>query len=444
MNRKHYLRYGTAADQKYMKEYRHTYDGIALNGTMLAHIPKAISAFLHKDLIGKALIIDPMTHAFQHDLDKIKNQYGDIKSSIDKLIEIYGDPVRTAIKTKFRPIRPTDFTEQNIDDFIIKVLNFQMNHLKINLDDKFQDYIEFYDLYREPSILIAPYFYLTPSNMDKWLDLNCRLLERSLRLKTKFNKPIFAQLVINRDLLKDSKKRSDLINCLSEAEGMFYWIDGLDEVDATIEELSAIKSLVVEYKKLNPNKKIISLYGGYFTELLLEFGLSGIVHGLEYGENREVVPVGGGIPQSKYYLPSIKKRVPAPTMLNILRFYNITNPEKFFSEICDCKVCKKTIKKAPIDEDFNEFIKVNPEPKIIRYKKSGNIREIFFPDKESKEKCLFHYLEVKNKEVNSISKKNIQVLLGSLLKNHEKFSKFFDKGEVDYLKDWHSVLVKNA
>jgi hypothetical protein len=441
MNSKHYLRYGTAADQKYMKEYRHTYDGVALNGTMLAHISKAISAFLHKDLMGKALIIDPMTHAFQHDLDKIKNSYGDIKSSVGKLIEIYGDPVATAINSKFRPVRQADFTDQNTDDFISKVLNFQMNHLKINLDDKFQEYIEFYGLYQEPSILIAPYFYLTHSNIDKWLDLNCKLLERSLRVKGEFNKPIFAQLVINRDLLIDENNRNQLLSCLSRADGLLYWIDGLDEVDATIPELSAIKSLVLGYRKLNPDKEIISLYGGYFTELLLEFGLSGIVHGLEYGENREVVPVGGGIPQSKYYLPPIKKRVPAPTMLNILRFYNIATPDRFFNEICDCKVCKKTIKKAPIDEDFNEFIKVKPEPKIIRYKKSGNIREIFFPDKESKEKCLFHYLEVKHKEINNISKKGIRSSLGALLENHEKFSAYFSEGEVDYLKDWHKVLV---
>ena len=441
MNSKHYLRYGTAADQKYMKKYQHTYDGVALNGTMLAHISKAISVFLHKDLIGKALIIDPMTHAFQHDLDKIKNQYGGIRSSVDKLIEIYGDPVATVINKNSRPVRLADFTDVNINGFIDRVLNFQMNHLKLNLDDKFQEYIEFYGLYQEPSILVAPYVYLTHSNIDIWRDLNCKFLERSLGMKKKFNKQIFAQLVINGNLLKDDRKINDLIACLSAADGILYWIDGLDETKASIQELMAIKSLVLEYKNLNPTKQIISLYGGYFTELLLKFGLSGIVHGLEYGENREVVPVGGGIPQSKYYLPPIKKRVAAPTMLGILRFFDINTHKKFHNEICDCEICKKVIKKSPIDEDFNKFIKVKPEPKIIRYKKSGNIREIFFPAKESKELCLFHYLEVKNKEITAIPNKSLESLLQSLLKDHEKFSKYFSEGEIDYLKDWHKVLA---
>ena len=439
MHSKHYLRYGTAAEQKYMKEYRHTYDGVAINGTMLAHNSRSISAFLHKDLTGKALIIDPMTHAFQHDLEKIQNQYGEIKSSVGKLVDLYGEPVTTAI-SRFRPVAPADFTEQNIDGFINNILNFQMEHLKVKLDEKFQEYIQFFGLYQEPSILIAPYFYLTPDNIDKWLSLNCQLLERSMRLKGDFHKPIFAQLVIHRDLLVDQQRRAELLSCLSLADGLLYWIDGLDETKASIDELTAVKSLVTEYKRDNPDKAIISLYGGYFTELLLKFGLSGIIHGLEYGENREVVPVGGGIPQSKYYLPPIKKRIPAPTMLRILNFYGITSPDKFFAEICDCRECKKTIKSTPIDADFNEFIKVKPEPKIIRYKKSGNIREMSLPARESKEKCLFHYLEVKNKEINAVFKKSTKSLLSALLESHDKYTDYFYEGEVDHLKKWYTVL----
>ncbi|MBF0520907.1 MAG: hypothetical protein HQK92_14440, partial [Nitrospirae bacterium] len=304
MKESHFLRYGTSSEQKYMASYQHTYDGIAINGNMLAHISKSISLFVHKD-IGKEFFIDPMTHSFQHETEKISSASGRIKSSIKKLIEIYGNPLKL-ILDEFRPITATDFNTNNIPKFVATVLGFQKDHIRRSLDEEYSDYIDYLEISKEPIFLIAPYFYMqSDRTFDDWFSLNSRMINESIKLKAEYKKDIFAELVIDKKLLCDEDKINKILKTYSDSkiDGLLYWINGFDETQATVDELSAVKDFVVKYKRSNPNKKIISLYGGYFSELLMGISnaLDGVVHGLEYGESREVVPVGGGIPISKYY-----------------------------------------------------------------------------------------------------------------------------------------------
>lgn len=439
MSKLHFLRYGTAAEQKYMLDYQHTYDCIAINGSMLAHITKGISIFMHKDIV-KNFLIDPMTHSFQHRLDKIQNSDGEIKSSIKKLINIYGPPVSTVLNT-LRPIKSNDFNKKNIPPFVKNVLSFQLLVLKENLDSEYKDYIEYMNLYREPMFLIAPYFYMREDTFDQWYQLNLDFIREAIKQKGQFkNKNIYALLVIDKKILLAEDKLDKITSDYSLADGLIYWVDGLDETEADTDVLRAIKSLIKKYKKRNPKKRLITLYGGYFSELLLSIGLDGVVHGLEYGESRDVVPVGGGIPLSKYYLPEIKKRLPATTMLRLLKVLKINSPRKFHAEICKCRVCKSNIKKDI--NDFNNFIKSKPDPVIIKYKKSGNIREVYYPERESKELCLFHYLEVKNNEFNSIKneRNGLQQRVQRLRDAYKKYKEYLPDEELDHLIRWADII----
>ena len=71
----HILRYGTNADQKYIEEMNRTVRYIHLNANMLAYSPASISEFLMVNCIGgdRFFFIDPITHAFQHSIDKIQS-----------------------------------------------------------------------------------------------------------------------------------------------------------------------------------------------------------------------------------------------------------------------------------------------------------------------------------------------------------------------------------
>lgn len=438
MDKRHFVRYGIPAEQNYLKDYQDTYEGIVINANMLAHISKAISIFVHSDIYKKDFFIDPMTHSFQHELDKISNAKGEIKSSIKKLIDCYGEPLMSIFNETPRPIKSTDI--KNIDNFAENVLKFQNEHIRLNLDDDLKEYIEFLEIQKEPILLVAPYFYIQNDIFDKWFEINIRLIKKSLDKKKNFgNKDIYAELVIDRYLLINEEKIKKILDKYSIADGLIYWVDGLDETKASIEELKAIRYIISYYKEKNSNKRkrIISLYGGYFSEMLLKDGLDAVVHGLEYGESREVTPVGGGIPISKYYFPELKKRIPANEMLGLLRDLGVKNVDDFHKKICDCKICKKTIKRDITD--FNKFVK--SKPTTIQYK-SGRVRTIEYPEKESKELCLFHYLEVKKKEFKKITdrsktkedlKKEIQGL-------YNKYSKIMGDEKTIHLKRWMEAM----
>lgn len=438
---KHWLRYGTAAEQKHMIKYKDKYDGIVINASMLAHTAKSISRFIHSEVNNKPYFIDPMTHAFQHDLAKIKNDKNEIKSSIEKLIEEYGNPIKEKIE-KGQPVKIDDFNSNNLSDFTLSVLGFQYKHIFASLEDDLKEYVEYMGDYKKPEFLIAPYFYMTKLNSSQWLPLNEKLINKSLEHKDEFSKQIFAQLVIDKSFLMDANLMSIVIDKYSKVDGLIYWIDDFDETTASKEELSVILKFVKDYKMKNPNKTIISLYGGYFSQLLLKYDLSGVVHGLEYGEMRAVIPVGGGIPRSKFYLPALRKRINGSVIAPIV-FYESNNAKEFYEKICNCVICKNNIKqdintKNEVLKSFDEKYLLS-KPIEINYK-NGSSRATEFPLIESKIQCLYHYLEVKYKEFEKIDKIEISSLLSELINDRDDFEQYFSVDEIAYIDRWVDVL----
>ena len=439
----HFVRYGTAAEQRCMKDCRHTYDGVVINGNTLAYTPRAISMFVHSDVANKKYFVDPKTHSFQHDLEKITNKQGAIKSSVRKLIDIYGEPISTAILKELRPVKKEDFASpKTIRAYVKKVLEFQYDYAK-NIDDQYREYVEYSDYGKKrPFVLIAPYFYLDHVNWKDWRDLNSEMIRVSMEHKERFGgTPIFGQLVIDKELLMKGGFLDNILEAYRKADGLVYWIDGFDETEAGLGELKQVQRMIKRYKEEN-GKKVFSLYGGYFSELLTKGGLDGVVHGLGYGEDRDVVPVGGGIPLSKYYLPALKKRIPANRMIAILKMLGINSADNFHRNICSCRVCKEIIQGngEMFFASFNRFIR--SKPKIIEYKRSGRVRvrEIYYPETESKLLCLCHYLEVKNKEFKEVEKTGTETLINQLDGAQKKYRNCFQPNELSYLDYWGQAI----
>src|SRR5688572_25802019 len=91
----HIVRYGTAADQKFLTgEFADTYDQLVINAKMVAHMPSALATLITQKA-NKPFFIDPQTHAFQHaSAHLVSPKTGEISRSIRKLVEAYGDPVQ--------------------------------------------------------------------------------------------------------------------------------------------------------------------------------------------------------------------------------------------------------------------------------------------------------------------------------------------------------------
>lgn len=449
---KHFIRYGRPIEQKTLQKHKSTFDGIVLNGNTLAYIPRALSLFVLVRNWQKNFFVDPITHAFQHPLIHISDSNGEIKSSIQKLIEIYGEFVGDAVLNK-RPVSHSHFVapvdKQKVQSFVSNVLTFQKDGLRESADPDFKEYFEdqaFTGILNcEPLLLIAPYFFMDAKNWQDWIPINKEMISISKQLGSDLaNLAVFAEIVISKELLLEIKENEntlgEFLNSYKQADGFLLWIDEFDEHKADESIFQAFSSLVKSFRDAFPAKPIVNLYGGYFSQLLMKKGLTSVVHGPEYGESRSVVPVGGGIPIAKYYFPPLKRRIPSNEVVWLLRNLDINTKVKFSRKICACKICINEISGNNIEEVVKSFLKTfgSVHPIIIKGRSGTIVRE--YPDSETQEFCLAHYLEIKKSEFDEISKKPIEKLLGNILKTYSKYSDWLDDRDIAYLEYWKNAI----
>lgn len=242
--------------------------------------------------------------------------------------------------------------------------------------------------------------------------------------------PLLAQLVVSKEVLRDEQKRNRIISAYSgtAAQGVLLWIDNLAEDEVSESDLTILVELVRALKA--SGKSVVNLYGGYFSILLtkLENGLDSVCHGLEYGESRPVVPVGGGVPISKYYFPPIHKRLKYADLVKFLREKGwgnngTANPE-FASTVCDCDSCRDLAK-------YGEAKDGKPNKKGVRRA---------YPTVEAKEHSLKHYLLAKSREFSNVEGHNIHTLASELESGHDEYASVLGEDNVDHLTRWKSIL----
>lgn len=413
---RHLVRYGIAADQKFLLgEFLPTYDQIVLNANIVAHMPSALANFL-SERARKPYLIDPQTHAFQHDITHLQStsEASDgkitLKRSISKLLDEYGEPVKTCVGSKNRPLLPEDLKDATVrKDFCERVLRFQLevveNEVERSDSKKYYRYVSKAKGVKlapgGPSLVVAPYFYLTSATFEDWLPVNIDCAKDAAVHAARQSVPLGLQIVISRNLLSDAAQSKQLIARYTNADlkpsVFLIWVDSFSELDASKRELVAFIDLV---NALGSVAEVVNLYGGFFSVALSRLGiaqrLTGIVHGLEYGEDRGVVPVGGGFPVAKYYLPAIHARLPFRQALRAVRaMRGLGNVDEFRSRICDCGECARVVAAKP-ETDFAQY----GETRTITYKWRGQIVRREVPTPETREHCVRHYMWRKAAEYN--------------------------------------------
>ncbi|WP_286904418.1 hypothetical protein [Clostridium sp. UBA1652] len=453
----HILRYGTNADQKFIENMNNPYDLLAINGNMLAHSTNALTNFILKNILNsdRGFFIDPITYAFQLDLDMIKSkgkneQIATIKKSVEKMIRSYGEPLEEKVLSNDEVVSYDDFKNGALREvFCRNVLDFQNKTVydvvmkKGYLEYEPEDSPSYTQLY--PEFLIAPYFYLTPPSYKEWLDLNIEFLKISKTLN--YDREIYAQITISKDLLVDKHSLDAIISRYNEFPdtNILIWIDSFDE--HTVSSY-CLEQFIYLTKNLSiGSRKIINLYGGFFSILLagykedLGFGLYGVGHGLEYGEFRAVAPVGGGIPTSKYYFYPIHQRVDYKTASELIRtkyrnFDSITSCLKYHKEICACPLCKDILK-----NDIENFT-IFENSLFYNVKLNGIIQRRPYASKETKEACLYHYLFSKNREFHEVSRFSFEKMAESLEDAYIEYTKIkrVYSDNLYYLLLWKELL----
>lgn len=436
----HWMMFGTFAEKRYfIYPNKEEYKGVIINANMAAHAPAGMATFLLENTPEQKYIIDPLTHAFQHDPSVIKT--GDqgeirIKKSIAKLVQQYGNPITQ--KAGITPVLPGDFNNDNIlNEFVKNCIEFQKNILSLPMNDS--DTAKYFDdeeieTQFTPYALVVPYFYLKETNIDKWLPIMGRAAQFAVSEYN--NEKIFIEIVIEKGVLLNKNSINHIFEAfnIEQIAGVIIWVDAFDEHDASIYHLKGLLHLVRKFRNLN--KEVINLHGSYFSiiagsEKLGNPAFSGVAHGPQYGESRPVVPVGGGLPVAKYYIPKLHARVNYKKAVK--HFYRkglLKNTEAFYSNVCDCKTCKDTI-----NGDINNFASFGES--FERLDKRGHPREYQKPD--SKKLCLEHYLNRKSIEYKFASNGTEKDIFDELNKGFEEYQEILGD-QVDYLIKWQKAF----
>ena len=414
----HWVRYGIAADQKYLlDEFADTYDQLVVNANMLAHMPSALSQFISQRA-RKPYVIDPQTHAFAQDLQYLlsdsKGSAGQIKRSWAKLLEAYGEEVKAILidEDDARPLDPEDFADSAFcRSFTAHVIRFQRDSVTRELEEgEDRDYLEFLEqetgvpaLSMPPTHVIAPYFFVYGPTARAWLQVNLQLLKEAKAFvgNQNWEQPaLAAQVVISKEVLADATMVEEIISRYGELspDAVFLWIDQFSEHEATRYELDNYLRLLSGFRE--QGLPVVNLFGGFFSVALMRFSdqykgaLAAVCHGLEYGENRPVIPLGGGMPVAKFYSRNLHHRLPPRIALReIRRLEALHNAKVFHRAICNCPNCRKIIKTNPEIELAAYF-----ETKESTFWMGSRRVSREFPTASSSENCTRHYMWCKQWE----------------------------------------------
>ncbi|MBA3974543.1 MAG: hypothetical protein C0504_10035 [Candidatus Solibacter sp.] len=369
-----HLRLGSHAEKEYFEKMVKRFDGITVGANLLEATPGATASLLVKLCAGGNRLryqIDPMTYAFggyvdpgsgrpRDDLDwiksdqKVKGQKGKvvraIKSSYLKLSAALGTVFAAAIRRGLA-VQPDDLSSGTTRTLVCEsVLEYQRNRIKsVFLGDS--EYKDFADEMPQPEVLWAPYFYIEPSRRGEWTELTWLLAAESVSKGS--GQPVYAVLCAPRGYLLDPAFLSEAAARLPETgvSGVWLWFSQFDERDASEAELVNFKKLV---SSLCSSMAVYNLHGGYFSMALCESGISGIAHGIGYGEQKDVVPViGQSTPTVRYYLPALHARFGVPDIERTFTSMGVKTPADFFEKICGCVLCRGVI--ASSLSNFAEF-----------------------------------------------------------------------------------------
>ena len=436
----HWMMFATFAEQRHF-EYPDvgSYSGVIINGNMAAHAPSGLAVFLLERTRGMRYIVDPLTHAFQHDPETIANPEGEPKSSIRSLADHFGPPVSDLVGR--RPLLPKHLSDAGVRRaFVEASIRFQLDHLRNHmLEADARKYLGD-EAISPPYAIVAPYFYLTESTIGDWLPL-CEACAQDARAVVPGPSPkLFASIVLSQGALLESAARQSIVHTFGamDVDGYLLWIDEFDEQGVGTPHLQALLEVAQGLRGAN-GREVINTHGGYFSILaagkLGSQALSGVCHGPEFGEFRGVIPVGGGIPIARFYLPSLHARIRYRDAVRILQEKGwLASASVFHEKVCDCEACREVIA-----DDIGHFT-LYGEGSVRSVRRGTGIVRISFPTKEAKLRSLRHYLQRKKREFVASSDAPENALWHNLSDCADELEDVAGLEGVGHLRRWAGVL----
>lgn len=361
------LRIGSHAEKEYFEQLARFLDGMMFGGNLLEITPAATFSLVYavgtKRGSTVPFYLDPMTYCFgpyidpatgrkRIDLNALKSKRKDrktkkeifaVKDSYSALATKLGSHFEAAVKhgaaVDISVIVPSERDKlcKGVMDYQLRRMS-EIRQAEVEIDDDEAQALSAVD---KPAIVFAPYFFIHDSWAKDGLDAAIDLARRTATLKPAV--PVHAVICANHAVLRSTAHVQRLISELpgTTVSGVWLWFDGFSEHEAPLDELVNFRKLV---SGLSGKMQVFNLHGGYYSLLLAHDGLTGISHGVGYGEQKPVAQViGAAAPTVRYYLPPIAKRVGVPDVQRCFPDVGITTAADFFSKVCNCQICKGVI-----------------------------------------------------------------------------------------------------
>jgi len=408
---KYYLWY-VPQEKKHFIESDKSYDGFVIAAHILAHNKNAFTALLNS--LNKFYFIDPETVFFQKtDINIFLNEKGNIRTSWKKLGAQYGSIIETILSKK-RSLRPDDFVSVNgaykndLNDFVKRCILFQQEAIVKILSGLSRFFKMPNQNKYAPLFLVAPYFFFD-SLSDPWYKINLEIIKIATTLK-KHHK-LYAVICTTKYFIDNEKNLKKLVNDFNAEglDGFLIWIDDFNEAQVHANYLGSFLKLI--YYLSSTGKKVINLYGSYFSVIAKFWGLDGHASGVSYRDYREVSraskggPAGGVIPP--YYIPLFHTKV---TLDEAVRFI------KQFNELrCDCPICLNN--RCAYDPTTKRSLKLY----IMKN----------------------HFLYIKGRELEEIIQRDLDGLLHDLEGVYERYQEFYEILPISHIREWCNAIREN-
>jgi hypothetical protein len=439
------LRMGSHSEKEYLTKTGRFLDGLIVGANLLEATPGATMSLLLKLCGEKHAIpyyIDPMTYVFgvytdpksrrqRTDLDWIKSDrkvkgktVRAIKRSYTALAQRYGGPFEMAVE-QGRAVNVSDFRDTSIAKKVCSsLIDYQLTRIRLELI-KDEELAEFAEDSPDPAAVFAPYFYIEPGDKDVLSDLVLQMASLTAE-EVPSNVDVHAVICADKSALADKTLLDKLEVGLRKTgvSAVWLWFSGFFELDADVGYLKAFRSFV---EKLSNHLAVYNMHGGFFS--LSVKALSGVSHGIGYGEQKDIHPViGQSTPSVRYYLPDVCKRLGVPRVEVCFQSLGIETVEDFFTEICHCVICKGVIKKI---SDFSAFGEMH---------RSTAKSQRMAQTPAAAKRCRYHFILNRIRERDWIRNASRDEILEALQYAAEKWNLVPMSGEIGHLSKWREAL----
>lgn len=304
---------------------------VMVSSHILTGMTKRITSMLAK--LKKPYVIDPHTYVFGANVEYIRD-----KRWFDRLMGSYSLDSMIDDPNNFE-LLPSSLVDKNLQstdnlkELVENVLNYQRTKIQETYDDinEFEDFDEESNesLIFKPKWIIPPYFFINGFRFD-WLNVNINSVKLAVENK-KPDEKIYAVIMFDKELLSYPKDIEEIIKKydIEGVDGYMIWCAHLDENSAKKRDLLQFQDFVEKLNLLG--KPIYNMFGGLFSFLLEDKGITGVSHSICYGEHKIPFSTGGGGSTIRFYQPFLHSKVPLARMEEIESALDLKK--------CDCEFC---------------------------------------------------------------------------------------------------------